>query len=63
MPVKPAFKRLETDAELRGRIILDLDPSHVAGWLYDLNGARGEKLDNLAWAFWKKQRRILEIFP
>lgn len=56
MPEKPAYKRLETDAELIARAQTK-NPSFRA-W-----GARGETLDAVVEEITGLQRRIVEVYP
>lgn len=53
--VGSVFKRFETDAEFRARLIAEGTP--IPSWG---STARGEELDHYAWGHHRKQRKIVE---
>lgn len=53
------YKSLETDTELRERVLKDLGDAGKY-WRYDLEHASGDYLEAIVWDCFKKQRRIVE---
>lgn len=59
---KTAYKHLETDIEFRERVLKELGDA-AKYWTFDLGIASGEFLDKLTWDVFKKQRRIVQVWP
>lgn len=59
---KLGYKRLETDVEFQDRILTD-PTLNMRFWAYDVKIAKGDFLDTLVWEAFKKQRKIVEVFP
>lgn len=60
MVKKPAYTRLETDDEFRARVASLID----SGWARTYAaGLHGERLDTYVWDVYRKQRKIIEVYP
>lgn len=59
---KLGYKHLETDVEFQDRILTD-PTLNTRYWFYDVKNAEGDFLDTLVWEAFKRQRKIVEVFP
>lgn len=60
--IKLGYLHLETDAEFAKRILDGLGKAAMY-WTHDLTNVKGEYLDAIVWDVWKKQRKLIEVYP